>query len=301
MSSLHHSFDINLAEIYGIKEAIIIHHFQHWIAVNKRLNRNFHEGRTWSYQTFEQIAAHFPYFTKEEVREILYKLCTGKSRKSKKEKYFEPVLKKGNFNKTKFDRTTWYAFENEKIFTMRGSPQMGAGESPNEKREMPKPIPDTKKTSTKETNIKEERGETPQTPTPSSTLLIQRLEHVKTTDEEHRKLVEEFGEQKTQACYQRLNEWKLDTPRSKWKKSDYRSILRWVVNAVDEQSKRNPSGNDRTFAQEIKRKHETGTFTIDVNENEIEFRDSKVNAVKVFAYGKDFKERVTDFLKKIGA
>ena len=58
-STPHHSFDVYLAEQYGIHEAILIHHFQHWIMVNKNLKRNFRDERTWTYQTLQDIAAHF--------------------------------------------------------------------------------------------------------------------------------------------------------------------------------------------------------------------------------------------------
>jgi hypothetical protein len=47
--SLHHSFNVHYAEKYGVHEAILIHHFQHWIEHNQRLNKNYHEERTWSY------------------------------------------------------------------------------------------------------------------------------------------------------------------------------------------------------------------------------------------------------------
>ena len=109
--SLHHSFDIELAGQYGIEEAIIIHHFQHWISHNKRLNRACHNSRTWSYQTLDEIAANFPYMNKSKVFDIIQKLCLGKSRKSRKFEFeFKPILMKGNFNKKKYDQTVWYAF-----------------------------------------------------------------------------------------------------------------------------------------------------------------------------------------------
>lgn len=109
--SLHHSFDINIAEKYGIEEAILIHHFQHWISINRRLKRNFHEGTYWMYQSLDEIAANFPYMTKDRIFNIIERLCTGKSRFSKKDGIdFEPILKKGNFNKSRYDRTVWYAF-----------------------------------------------------------------------------------------------------------------------------------------------------------------------------------------------
>lgn len=100
----HHSFDIGLAAKYGIEGAILIHHFQHWIGVNQRLGKNFKEGRTWTYQTKEEILAHFPYFTYNVVRRELEKLIK------------KGVLIKNNFNKRSYDKTLWYAFANEKVF-----------------------------------------------------------------------------------------------------------------------------------------------------------------------------------------
>lgn len=111
-SSQHHSFDIHLAAKYGVIEAILIHHFQHWIRINKKLGRNLHEGRTWTYQTINEIQANFSYLTIDQVRQALDKLCNGKTR-FQKEQQFEPVLIKGNFNNTPFDTTLWYAFVND--------------------------------------------------------------------------------------------------------------------------------------------------------------------------------------------
>lgn len=113
LSSLHHSFDIALATHYGITEAILIHHFQYWVAINKRKGKNSHDGRTWTYQTVDEIAIHFPYLSKEEIRGALHRLCTGIGRRStKKDPDFAPVLLKGNFNLAKYDQTNWYAFVN---------------------------------------------------------------------------------------------------------------------------------------------------------------------------------------------
>src|ERR1700733_13997527 len=136
-SSMHHSFDIEDATKYGVQEAILIHHFRHWIMVNQRLQKNLHEGRTWTYQTIDEIAAHFPYFTKSQVFDLIEKLCTGKTRKSKKsEPSFSPVLMKGNFNTTPYDRTTWYAFIDEGNCIL-GIPNIDKGESQIGKRGIP--------------------------------------------------------------------------------------------------------------------------------------------------------------------
>src|SRR5271163_464192 len=100
-----HSFNTDLADEYGMELAVLIHHFQHWVKVNKRLKRNFIEGRTWTYQTREEIAAHFSYFSIDQVRRLTDKLVELK------------VLRKGNFNKNILDKTIWYSFENEEMFT----------------------------------------------------------------------------------------------------------------------------------------------------------------------------------------
>lgn len=106
-SSQHHSFDVNLATQLGsIELAILVHHFQFWINHNKKSGKNKIEGRTWTYQTREDIAAHFPYWNSDKVKRLLDKLVKLK------------VIKKGNFNKLVMDRTCWYSFENEKMFTM---------------------------------------------------------------------------------------------------------------------------------------------------------------------------------------
>lgn len=140
----HHSFNVQWATDYGVHEAILIHHFQFWIEHNQKMNRNFYEGRTWMYQTFKEIAAWFPYLTENEVRELLVRLTTGKGRRAKGEKEFEPILITGNFNKTKFDKTTWYAFKNEKMFTKGLKPTSDVGLSPDQYELKPTPIPDTK-------------------------------------------------------------------------------------------------------------------------------------------------------------
>ncbi len=140
----HHSCDIELAGKYGLAEAMIIHHFQHWIRVNRKMKRNFHEGRYWSYQTLDEIAAHFPYLSKSQVCEIITKLCLGKGRRSKKEQEFEPVLLKGNFNKHSYDQTVWYTFVREDMYTSLAQAKMDDSSSQTGCQPEPTPIPDTK-------------------------------------------------------------------------------------------------------------------------------------------------------------
>ena len=96
------SFDSDHAEQYGINSAILLFHFRHWIELNHSANRNQNEGRTWTYHKQKELLAHFPFWTRNQLRTALEKL-TGSD---------GPMIK-GNFNLTKYDRTTWFAFKNQ--------------------------------------------------------------------------------------------------------------------------------------------------------------------------------------------
>jgi hypothetical protein len=104
VSTSSHSFNIEYAEKYGVNCAIMIGHFIYWIEFNKRLERNFIDGKTWMYQTQKEMAAHFPYWTEDQIYKIIKKL----------EK--ENIIQKGNFNKLNYDKTLWYSFVNEEIY-----------------------------------------------------------------------------------------------------------------------------------------------------------------------------------------
>lgn len=129
--TLSHSFSVEHAEKYGLECAVLISHFQFWIEQNKALGRNFHDGRTWMFQSQKEIAAIYPYFSEETVFRIIKKLLDA------------DVLIKGNYNKSPFDRTTWYAFKNEKMFTIPRNRKMHSSTSQNANFDIEAPIPDT--------------------------------------------------------------------------------------------------------------------------------------------------------------
>ena len=90
MDTTMHYFDTELAEKYGMVEATILNHLQYWI-------QNYHEGRYWTFHSIQAFCKQFPYLTAKKIRNAIKKLENAK------------VLIKGNFNKVKYDRTTWYA------------------------------------------------------------------------------------------------------------------------------------------------------------------------------------------------
>lgn len=85
---------------------------------------------------------------------------------------------------------------------------------------------------------------------------VERAPHVFTTEEEHAKLLHQFNEDRLIRLYNRLSLWKQDTPRHKWKKNDYRSILRWVAKAEEESKTGNDSWKNKNMlntSQDCKR------------------------------------------------
>lgn len=143
---LHHTFDADLAvELKSIDLAVLVHHFQFWIRFNVDTQVNLHDGRTWTFQTLKDISAHFPYWTPRQVEKLIIKLVAA------------GILIKGNYNKSPYDRTVWYAFKDEERFSIRRNRQMpdvppispnGEIENTEKGNQFPQtvtPIPDTLK------------------------------------------------------------------------------------------------------------------------------------------------------------
>ena len=154
---MEHSFDIEIAKKYGIECAIVYKHILFWIIKNKAHNKNFREGSYWTYFSINSLQSIFPYFSVKQLRTILEKM---------KE---QGIIKVGNYNSQKYDRTLWYAFVEEPeelkkivpIGLKEEDSQKGKSICPNGQMEVPetangfvetdKPIPYNK------TNIFEEK------------------------------------------------------------------------------------------------------------------------------------------------
>ena len=91
-----HAFDIELAAEIGIVPAIVFHYMRYWICVNIISNKNFVEGRHWTYNTMSAIQKHFPYMSLNTITRAVSKLI---------EKGF---LLDGCYNKDPYDKTKWY-------------------------------------------------------------------------------------------------------------------------------------------------------------------------------------------------
>lgn len=152
---------------------------------------------------------------------------------------------------------------------------------------------------TKHTKQKKEREGAPSPRAPSS-KKIQRTQDVFTTDEEHADLLKSYGLEHTQAFYTILQEWKEDTAKAKWKRNDYKAILRWVVQAYNERrgSAKGRDGPDRNLAEKIWNKWK-GRNDIHLGPDYLEFVQG-VNAPSIFLkFGaKGFREECLNQLRK---
>lgn len=235
---MEHSFNTEVAEIYGIEGAVIIHNLFFWIKKNKANQKHFYEGRYWTYNTLNAWAELFPYFApivegkngKQPYRR------TDKVQRIIKSLEDSGAIIKGNFNPTAYDRTIWYALSDECLShyqKMDNSEShngvseiaksilrnriMDNAESNNRKCEIASPIPYSN------TDIKTQIENTYSKPKTEKILF---LDCVKLTSEEYQKLIEFFGsEEKAMAKIQVLNDYVM----SKGKKyaSHYHTILNW--------------------------------------------------------------------------
>ena len=95
---MQHHFDTDLACKYGILEAILINHFEFWIEQNEKNERNFYNDKYWTYNSMRAFSEIFPYASQRKIRSALKHLEE------------EGIIVIGNYNKSTYDRTLWYAF-----------------------------------------------------------------------------------------------------------------------------------------------------------------------------------------------
>ncbi len=99
-----HSVDVELAKKVGFDEANILGFVAYWVKNNRDNNRNFYDGRYWTYNSAQALTEQFPYWTRRQISGLLEKL----------EKM--GAIIKGNYNKNKFDRSSWYALTDKFMY-----------------------------------------------------------------------------------------------------------------------------------------------------------------------------------------
>lgn len=124
-----HMFDPQIAQEYGVNAAIIFQNLAYWIEHNRANETNFYDGRYWTYNSVRAFTELFPYLTDKQIRGALKKLEEG------------GMILVGNYNKSAYDRTRWYALA-EKGLSIYTKGQMNFSYRENENAPEGEPIPD---------------------------------------------------------------------------------------------------------------------------------------------------------------
>ena len=95
--------DKNMATIIGVNEAIILQQVHYWLEINKKVGKNFHEGRYWTYNTYDEWHEQFPFWSKETIKRAFKRLRSMK------------IIIVDRFNIHHMDRTLWYTIDYDRL------------------------------------------------------------------------------------------------------------------------------------------------------------------------------------------
>jgi hypothetical protein len=96
-----------LAKLIGLNEAIVLQQVHYWIEINKKANKNFYDGRYWTYNSIRSWQEdNFEFWSFNTVQRTFAKLESLK------------LLISGNFNKDPRDKTKWYTIDYEVLETL---------------------------------------------------------------------------------------------------------------------------------------------------------------------------------------
>lgn len=88
-----------LAELIGLNEAIILQQIHYWLKLNEKAERNFHEGYYWTFNSYRQWKAQFPFWSQRTIQRAISNLED------------KGLVVSGEFNRMKGDRSKWYRID----------------------------------------------------------------------------------------------------------------------------------------------------------------------------------------------
>ena len=91
------NFDTEVAKEVGVNAAVIYFNIKYWCEYNRTNDQNEYEGLYWTYNSISAFEKQFEYFSAKQIRTALSVLEE------------HGYIKSGNFNKSAYDRTKWYA------------------------------------------------------------------------------------------------------------------------------------------------------------------------------------------------
>lgn len=97
------SFSDEVAAKVGLEGAIILSKFYFWIKHNQANDRNFYDGKYWTFNSYKALEKLFSYWGSRKICREIDKLVDA------------GYLEKGNFNRSPYDKTNWYTLTDEAI------------------------------------------------------------------------------------------------------------------------------------------------------------------------------------------
>lgn len=91
----------HVAAQYGLEEAIFLDAIVYWYRANRANDRNFRDGRWWTYNSVKALEELFPWWNAGQLRRIIAR-CREKG-----------ALLAGDYNEDRRDRTAWYTPSDE--------------------------------------------------------------------------------------------------------------------------------------------------------------------------------------------
>lgn len=110
-------FNAQVAQVYGVDGAVMLHHLVYWVTYNAANGLNQHDGKTWTYNSAEAYRVFFPFWTADQIRRVLRNLEA------------QSAVETGNYNRMGMDRTKWYAVT-EPVMSLYEVTQFGKQQTP---------------------------------------------------------------------------------------------------------------------------------------------------------------------------
>jgi hypothetical protein len=90
-------FNTTVAVDYDVNIAIFIQKLSEWTFRNLANNHHVYDGHCWSYNTLEAYSEIFPFWSRRQLERVIDNAVN------------HGLVLKDNYNKSKYDRTCWYA------------------------------------------------------------------------------------------------------------------------------------------------------------------------------------------------
>ncbi|MDU4479896.1 hypothetical protein [Clostridium sp.] len=94
---MDYTFNSETAKEVGVDGAVMLKNIHYWVLKNKANNKHFYDDNYWTYNSISAFEDLFPFWSKRQIDRILKNLINN------------GYLITGNYNKSNYDKTKWYA------------------------------------------------------------------------------------------------------------------------------------------------------------------------------------------------